>query len=60
MDLELYSDKFYQEKVSGEILTEIDENVLHTELGVTSRLHRLRLLKIMTGAHSAQSMLIDH
>lgn len=57
MDLELYADKFYQEKVSGEILAEIDETVLQEELGVISRLHRLRLLKVMTGAHSAQNIL---
>lgn len=31
--------------VDGEILSEIDEVVLEQELGMTSRLHRLRLMK---------------
>lgn len=58
MDLGQYADKFHQEKVSGEILTELDDKVLSEELGVTSKLHRLRLLKIMTGAHSAEPLLV--
>ena len=31
--------------VDGEILSEIDEVVLEQELGMTSKIHRLRLLK---------------
>ena len=58
MDLEQYCDAFYREKVSGEILTELDDKVLCEELGVNSKLHRVRLLKIMAGAHSARLLLI--
>ena len=31
--------------VDGEILSEIDETVLQQELGMNSKLHRLRLMK---------------
>ena len=59
MDLGQYADAFYQEKVSGEILTELDDKVLNERLGVTSKLHHVRLLKIMTGAHSTRHLLVD-
>ncbi len=46
-----YQDKFKHEQVDGEILAECDEAVLTNDLGVTSKLHRMRLLKIISGMY---------
>ena len=48
----MYQDKFVTEQVNGEILSECDEEVLKTDLGVTSKLHRMRLLKVISGKNS--------
>ena len=46
LNLSQYKDRFRQEMVDGEILSEIDESVLQQELGMTSKIHcRLRLMK---------------
>ena len=45
LGLPQYKDRFREEMVDGEILSEIDEVVLEQELGMTSKIHRLRLLK---------------
>ena len=53
MNLQQYQDTFKSEQIDGEVLAECDEAVLEHELGITSRLHRLRLMKIITGQSSA-------
>lgn len=57
MEMQQYKDGFEREKISGEILAELTEEDLQKELGVASRIHRVRLLKIMTGHHSARDIL---
>lgn len=57
MELGHYKDAFSRECVSGEILLECDDDILREDLGVASRLHRLRLAKIIDGRHSAASIL---
>ena len=49
MGMRQYAEKFKQEQVNGEILAECDEQVLTDDLGVTSKLHRMRLIKIVSG-----------
>ena len=49
MGLRTYQDKFVQEQVNGEILADCDEEVLKTDLGVSSKLHRMRILKVISG-----------
>ena len=43
-----YRPTIERERVTGDILAVLDEGVLETELGITSKLHRLRLLKIIS------------
>ena len=38
-----------QECITGDILVELDDDVLHFELGITKRVQRLKLLKIIDG-----------
>lgn len=57
MSLGQYSEKIQSEHISGEILLECDESVLQEEIGVTSRIHRIRIMKIISGQHSAKALL---
>ena len=57
MGLTQYQGSVQHEHVTGEILAELDEDSLENELGVKSKIHRVRLMKIITGRHSAASVL---
>lgn len=48
-----YIPHFEEEKISGQILAELQEEDLSRELQVKSRLHRIRLMQIITGKVSA-------
>ena len=52
-----YHDTFKEEKVSGEILSECDEEVLTNDLGIKSKLHRIKLMKVISGHHSAKRIM---
>ncbi|KAL5506546.1 hypothetical protein EMCRGX_G008208 [Ephydatia muelleri] len=47
MGLEQYQESFQAEEVDGAILAECDEHVLQHELGVTSKIHQIRLMKVI-------------
>ena len=51
------SDTHFHLQVNGEILSECDEEVLSSDLGITSKLHRMRLMKVISGRHSARGIL---
>ena len=58
MNLGQYKETFKTENISGEVLVEFDdEDILEYELGVKSKLHRIRLVKLMAGCYSVQDML---
>ncbi|XP_064390464.1 uncharacterized protein LOC135338305 [Halichondria panicea] len=57
MGLKAYQEAFMAERVNGEVLLECDEDVLLNELKVTSKLRRVRLLKVISGRHSAEQIL---
>lgn len=57
MTLSQYQEAFMREHINGELLSDCDENVLQNELGIASKLHRMRLIKVITGRHSAKSIL---
>ena len=59
MGLSQYKNNFIAERVSGEILLECDDQVLQDELCIPSKIHRIRLIKVISGIHSAKSI-IDH
>ena len=44
-----YKNAFIREEISGALLQDLDEEILETELGITSRLHRLKLLRVIDG-----------
>ena len=52
MDLSDYVPRFRVEHVDGMTLLECDDATLRDDLGVTPRVHRLRLLQVITGRKS--------
>ena len=52
MNLSAYKDGFAQEHIDGDIMTCLSDEML-IELGVSKSLHRLRLMKIVSGQTSA-------
>ena len=57
MNMGQYVEAFKTEQISGEILSELSDEVLREELGITSKIHRIKLLKIIDGRHSAMSIM---
>ena len=44
--LQQYREVFEREHIDGEILQELDDEILEKDLGVTSKLHRIRIMKL--------------
>ena len=51
-----YKDAFICEEISGALLQDLDEEILETELGITSKLHRLKLLRVIDGRQSLDEL----
>ena len=51
-----YKEMFIAEKIDGPIFIELDEEVLEKELGIASRLHRLKILRLLEGRVSIDSL----
>ena len=49
MGLEQYQETFRSEMVTGEVLAECDEDVLQHELGISTKIHRTKLMKMIRG-----------
>lgn len=56
MKLTQYKQGFLEENIDGEILAECDDTLLEQELHIQNKLHRHRLMKVITGRHSAQNI----
>ena len=57
MNLSQYKARFAEEVISGEILIELGTEDLEKDLGIASKIHRVRLMKIIEGQHSARNIL---
>ena len=53
MNLVEFKDSFQREQVDGELLAELSKQELE-DLGVTKRIHQLRLIKLINGSSSAK------
>ena len=51
MKLGEYKPKFESEQINGDIMLELDDSILEQELGVKTRIHRIRLMKIISGSY---------
>ena len=54
MSLKKYKKAFKDEKINGNIFCMFDEKILQDDLGVDSRLHRIRLMQIVNGDADAR------
>ena len=52
MGLQQYKEVFEKEQINGEVLIELDEDILKEELGVSSRVHRIRLMKVINNRYT--------
>lgn len=57
LKLEQYCEIFAAERIDGKMLAEMDEDVLKEDLGVASKLHRIRLLIVINGQQRAETNL---
>ena len=57
LNMEKYQDRFASEGVDGSLLADFEDSVLETSLGVTSKLDRIKLMKIIKGERSPKSVL---
>ncbi|XP_065909267.1 uncharacterized protein [Dysidea avara] len=53
MNLAEYKDSFRHEQVDGELLVDLTKNELE-DLGITKKIHQLRLMKLIDGSSSAK------
>ena len=56
MELRQYKEAFLREQVNGIILCDLNEQVLEKDLGVSSRLHRIRLVKVANGKFDVREL----
>ena len=54
LKLEQYCEIFAAERIDGEMLAEMDEAIMMKELGINSKLHRIRLLVVINGQQRAK------
>lgn len=57
MGLSQYKEVFSRECIDGAILLELDADVLSCELGVKSKIHCVKLTKLISGDYSIQQFL---
>lgn len=57
MNLSQYRQVFENEQLDGDTLADCDDSVLLHELKIENKLHRIKLMKIITGKHSAINIL---
>ena len=57
MNLSQYKEVFQHEQIDGDTLADCDEVVLLHELNVSNKLHRTKLMKVITGRYSACTIL---
>ena len=56
MNLSMYRENFQQELIDGELLSEFTEDMF-IELGVKSKMHRLKLMRVVKGRKDVSSVL---
>ena len=42
-----YTAKFQEEHIDGEALAELDDEMMRSDLGISSKFHRTRLMKVL-------------
>lgn len=54
MSLKQYNGVIKEEVIDGEIILDLDTPTLAEEIGVTSRIHQLKIMKLISGEYDAR------
>lgn len=57
LGLKQYKKIFQRERINGRFLLECDEEILKTDLGITNKLHRMRLMMFIAGKQCAYTVI---
>ena len=59
MQLPQYKEAFQHEQIDWEVLIELDEHILESDLQISSKIHRIRLMKLIDfcGNYSVEDIL---
>lgn len=57
MGMKQYTEAFKSEDINGKMLLACDDEVLTNDLKVSSKLHRIKLLKVVSGEFSAKQIM---
>ena len=57
LGLQQYKALFYEESIDGEILQELDQNILADELSISIKAHRAKLMKVINGKVSPRTII---
>ena len=49
LNLSQYKEKFKGEEIDGGLFLDLDREMLHEDLGVTSKLHQMKIMQIIQG-----------
>lgn len=52
----MHKEVFKKEQIIGSLLMELDEEILEKELGISQKLHRIKLLRIIEGRQSISNL----
>ena len=55
--MEQYQETFIKQQINGDILSECDDDILQNELRISSRLHRMRWMRIISGQYSVKEIM---
>ena len=58
MGLAQYTEVVKQEVLDGKIFLDLDEATLSQEMGVASRIHRIKMLKLIGGDYDARDFIM--
>lgn len=54
--LSQYKENFEREGINGCLFLDLDEDILENELDVKSKIHRIRILRLVTGKQSVNEL----
>ena len=54
MNMEKYIPQFQQEHISGDLLLDLNDDILKEELGIVKEVHSIKLKKVMSGEQSIE------
>ena len=49
LNLSMYKETFRREQVDGWLFMELNDGILQQDMGIASRLHRLKLIRVIEG-----------